>query len=96
MFTLPQVDGHTDVVTNVRYNVSGTDGTYTASIDFSNQYTAQQDGSFVPYYQLTEAQVNSWIPEEQLMIAQACVQGQLDSMANPPVVPMPQALPWSI
>ena len=31
---------------------------------------------------------------EQIASAQACVQGQLDSLANPPVSPQNTALPW--
>jgi len=95
MYTLPQVDGQTDVVVTVQYNVSGTDGTHTAEIGLSEQYTIQQGGSFTPYADLTEAQVVGWIPESDLANAQACVQGQIDSMITPPVSPSSQALPWS-
>jgi hypothetical protein len=95
MYTLPQVDGQTDVVVTVQYDVRGTDGVYTANIGLSEQYTIAQGSSFTPYADLTEAQVIAWIPESALASAQACVQGQIDSMINPPVSPTAQALPWS-
>jgi hypothetical protein len=95
MYTLPQVEGQTDVVVNVQYNVSGTDGTHTANIGLSEQYTIEQGGSFTPYSQLTEAQVIGWIPASALANAEACVQGQINSMITPPVSPTSQALPWA-
>ena len=49
----------------------------------------------VPYADLTEALVISWIPENQIDSAQSCVQGQIDSLITPPVSPQNTALPWS-
>jgi hypothetical protein len=95
MFTLPQEAGQTDVVVNVNYLVTGVDGTYTADIAFSQQFTIQQGGSFTPYAQLTEAQVVGWADPQTVSNMQACVQGQINSMINPPVSPTSQALPWS-
>ena len=95
MYTLPQVDEQTDVVVNVNYFVNGVDGANTANIGFSQQFTIQQGGSFTPYAQLTEAQVVGWADPQTEANMQACVQGQIDSMINPPVSPTAQALPWS-
>ena len=80
-------------VVNLLWTVTGVDGQYTASIDGNSQFTVQE-GTFTPYPQLTESQVIGWIPPEQIASAQACVQGQLDSLANPPVSPQNTALPW--
>jgi len=95
MYTLPQEAGQIDVVVNVNYLVTGVDGTYTANIGFSQQFIIQQGGSFTPYAQLTEAQVVGWADPQTVSNAQACVQGQINSMINPPVSPTSQALPWS-
>ena len=95
MYTLPQEAGQTDVVVNVNYLVTGVDGTYTAEIGFSQQFTIQQGGSFTPYAQLTEAQVVGWADPQTVSNMQACVQGQINSMINPPVSPTSQPLPWS-
>jgi len=95
MFTLPQEAGQTDVVVNVNYLVAGVDGTYTADIGFSQQFTIQQGEAFTPYASLTEAQVVGWADPQTVSNMQACVQGQIDSMINPPVSPSSQPLPWS-
>lgn len=80
-------------VCNVLWTVTGVDGSYTAEIDGNSQFTVQE-GSFIPYTSLTEAQVLAWIPESQITSAQQCVQGQIDSLITPPVSPSNQALPW--
>lgn len=93
MYTLQTPDP--DYVVNVLWTVTGVDGQYTASIDGNTQFTSQQGSTFVPYQNLTPEIVTGWIPAEQIASAQACVQGQLDSLANPPVSPQNTALPWS-
>ena len=80
-------------VVNLLWTVTGVDGSNTASIDGNSQFTVQE-GTFTPYSQLTESQVIAWIPPEQIASAQSCVQGQIDSMINPPVSPQSQPLPW--
>jgi hypothetical protein len=95
MFILPQEAGQTDVVVNVNYLVSGVSGAYTADIGFSQQFTIQQGEAFTPYADLTEAQVVGWADPQTVSNMQACVQGQIDSMINPPVSPSSQPLPWS-
>jgi len=92
MYTLDTPDP--GFVVNVLWTVTGVDGSNTASIGGNSQFTVQE-GTFIPYDQLTEATVIGWIPESQIASAQACVQGQLDSMANPPVSPAAQPLPWA-
>ncbi len=81
-------------VCNVLWTVTGVDGEYTANIGGNSQFTVQE-GAFTPYTSLTEATVIGWIPANQIESAQACVQGQLDSMANPPVSPENTPLPWA-
>jgi len=94
MYTLQTPDP--DYVVNVLWTVTGVDGSNTASIDGNTQFSsADQQGSFVPYADLTPEIVLGWIPANQIDSAQACVQGQLDSMANPPVSPENTPLPWA-
>jgi hypothetical protein len=95
MYTLPQVDGQTDVVVNVNYLTTGVDGAHTAEIGFSQQYTIQQGEAFTPYASLTQAQVVGWVDPQTISNMEACVQGQIDSMITPPVSPASQPLPWS-
>jgi len=85
-----------DYVVNVLYEVTGVSGANTASIGGNTQFnSADQEGAFIPYDSLTEAQVVAWIPESAIASAQACVQGQIDSMITPPVSPANTPLPWA-
>ena len=83
-------------VVNVLWEVTGVNGAHTASIGGNTQFnSADQQGAIVPYANLTEAAIILWIPESQIASAQACVQGQIDSMITPPVSPQNTALPWA-
>ena len=94
MYTLQQPDPN--YVVNALWEVTGVDGANTASIGGNTQFnSADQVGAFIPYDQLTEATVIGWIPESQMTSAQACVQGQIDSLITPPVSPEAQPLPWA-
>ena len=97
LWTLPQVDGQTDVVVNSAFLVTGVDGAYTANIQGNQQFT-YTGGPFTPFDQLTQDQVIGWIQAalgpNGITSLEACVQGQIDSMKNPPVSPAQQPLPW--
>ena len=94
MYTLDTPDP--GYVVNVLWEVQGVDGQYTASIGGNTQFnSADQKGPFIPYASLTPEIVLGWIPQNQIDSAQACVQGQLESLANPPVSPQNTPLPWS-
>ena len=94
MSTLQQPDP--DYVVNVLWTVTGVDGDNTASIGGNTQFnSADQEGAFIPYASLTESIVIGWIPESAITSAQACVQGQIDSMITPPVSPENTPLPWA-
>ena len=94
MYTLQQPDPN--YVVNALWEVTGVDGANTASIGGNTQFSsADQVGPVVPYADLTEAIVIGWIPESAIASAQACVQGQIDSMITPPVSPENTPLPWT-
>ena len=93
MYTLQQPDP--DYVVNVLWEVTGVDGEYTASIGGNTTFDSNQAETFIPYADLTEAIVIGWIPENAMASAQACVQGQIDSMITPPVSPQNTPLPWA-
>lgn len=92
MYTLQQPDPN--YVINALWKVVGVDGEYTAAIQGSTQFDSTDQTTFVPYADLTEALVISWIPENVVNSAQACVQGQINSLITPPVSPEAQPLPW--
>ena len=94
MYTLQQPDPN--YVVNVLWRVTGVDGQYTASVDSNIRFdSSQQQGPIIPYDQLTQAIVISWISEQDISNAQASVQGQINTMISPPVTPQNTALPWS-
>ena len=93
MRTLPNPQGF---VTDVMFTVSGTDGTHTASIQDSLRFNPSNDSMSIPYSSLTQAQVLAWINAEtqNLINHYANIDGQINSIVNPPVVPVATALPW--
>ena len=93
MYTVQQPDPN--YVVNAIWKVTGVDGQYTAEIGGNTIFDSQQESTFIPYANLTEATVIGWIPAEAIASAQACVQGQIDSMITPPVSPSNTPLPWS-
>jgi len=99
MYTLNNVAGEPDYVVNVLWKLTGVDGQTTASIDGNTQLTVDdQDPNFIPYAQLTEAIVLGWVQEalgeQGIANFEANVQGQIDSILNPPVTPVNTPLPW--
>ena len=94
MYTLQQPDPN--YVVNALWRVTGVDGEIIGSIDGNTQFnSADQEGSIVPYAELTESIVIGWISPQTITNAQATVQGQINSLITPPVSPVNTALPWS-
>lgn len=93
----PELDGQADVVFSVHWQLNGTDGTYNGSVYGSVGVTLDEGASFVPYADLTQAQVIGWVQdalgEEQVTAYEANVAQQIENQINPPVVTPP--LPWS-
>ena len=84
-------------VVNVQFTVSGTDGTNTATVDGNISFQPETQENFVPYTQLTDAIVLGWINEATDNQANyyANIDGQIDSMVNPPTSPQNTPLPWA-
>jgi len=93
MRTLSNPEGF---VTDVMFTVSGTDGTHTASIQDNLRFNPSNDFMSIPYSSLTQAEVLAWINAEtqNLINHYANIDGQINSIVNPPVVPVATALPW--
>jgi hypothetical protein len=96
MYTLNTPDP--DYVVNVLFTVTGTDGTNTASIDGNCQFTSDQEAVFIPYDELTEEIVIGWINANTDNQANyyANIDGQIESIVNPPVSPQNTPLPWAV
>ena len=91
----PQEGGNTDVVFNVHWTCSGTDGTYNASVYSTCAVPAPSGSAFISYADLTQDQVLGWVWANGVDKAatEAAVQQQLNNQINPPVVTPP--LPWA-
>ena len=87
-------------VVNINWLLTGTDGTQTASIEGNTQYSVTDaTPDFTPYAQLTQDTVIGWVQaslgETGISNTQANVQGQINSLENPPVSPTTEPLPWA-
>lgn len=87
-----------DYVVIANYTLVGVDGEYEASISNTARFSTESVGEFIPYADLTEAIVVGWIQDELgedgVANLEACVQGQIDSLINPPVSPVLTPLPF--
>ena len=96
---MPVLEGQTDVVVSAQWNILGVDQGASYNLSGWQQFTLEQGEGFVPYSQLTEAQVVQWVKdtmgENQVANMEAAVQGSLDAINNPPVEPQIAPLPWS-
>jgi hypothetical protein len=98
MYTLNQ-GSVTDFVVNALFNVEGTDGTHTANIGGNQIFTFDSEKSYMAYNQLQPAQVVGWIQSalgpQGVANFEANIDGQIESMVNPPVSPQNTPLPWN-
>ena len=79
-------------VVTVHYNVSATDGEYSASTYGTVGYTEQPDESYTPYEELTQEQVVGWVQESLGKdTVEASLAGQIEAQKNPVQV---SGLPW--
>lgn len=96
MDAYPQYADTTDVVFNVHWTLTGSDGTYTGYVYGSQQINLDPEATFTPYADLTLAQVVGWIQAEMgeagVTRLQENVVGQIQNQITPPIVMPP--LPW--
>jgi len=93
------IAGEQNYVVIANYEVVGTDGTYSASLSNIVRFSTENVDNFTPYEDLTNEIVIGWIQAELgvdgVSNLEACIQGQIDSQINPPVVPQNTPLPWA-
>jgi len=91
------IAGEQNYVVNASYNVTGVDGTYSASLSNTAKFSTANVSNFIPYEDLTNEIVIGWIQQDLgvngVNSIEACIQGQIDSQINPPVVPQVTPLP---
>lgn len=97
MDAYPELNNEPDVVFNVHWTMTGTDGTYSGSVYGSQTLTLDPSAPFTPYDKLTQDQVVGWVKDamgdEQVADYEANVAGQIADQIKPPVVTPP--LPWA-
>jgi hypothetical protein len=80
-------------VTTVHYNVSAVDGEFTASTYGTVGYTEQPDEQYIPYADLTEAEVVGWVQESLGKdTVEAGLDAQIEAQKNPVVE---SGTPWA-
>lgn len=93
------IAGKQDYVVIANYEVIGVDGPVSASLSNIARFSTENVDNFTPYEDLTNDIVIGWIQSELgtdgVANLQACIQGQIDSQINPPVVPQNTPLPWA-
>ena len=93
------IAGEQNYVVIANYEVVGVDGTYSASLSNIARFSTASMSPFIPYEDLTNDIVVGWIQDELgvdgVSNLEACIQGQIDSQINPPVVPQNTPLPWA-
>lgn len=98
MYTVP-AQNEPFYVVQVNYLYWGTDGEFTSSISNSLFYDVTQEPNFIPYNELTEEIVTSWIlaslGEDGVKNYQDCIADQIEMQINPPVTPENTPLPWN-
>lgn len=94
---VPSEDGLTDVVQTIHWRLDAVDGQYSAGAYGTVTVGPPDPQSFIPYDQLTEAEVQQWTVDtlgaEQVAQMEASLQTQIDNQINPPIVPM--SPPWA-
>lgn len=92
----PEMDGETDVVCNASWTLEGRDGVYIGSTYGNQAIPVTSGGNFIPYDQLTQAQVVDWVQQamgaDRIAQQEKNIAAQIENQKNPPVVVPP--LPW--
>ena len=93
----PNAEGQTNLVFNVHWNVTATDGTNTTNVYGVQPLTYVAGSQFTPFANLTQAEVIGWIQSamgnEQITAIQTNLDIKINELANPTVIT--PKLPWA-
>ena len=93
-WSIPQTNYLTSdgFIVTVHYVVSATDGTYSANTYGTIGYTQDPTKQYIPYADLTEAEVVGWVQDQ---LGQATVEASLDAQIQAQINPVQESgLPW--
>ena len=83
----PQEEGETDVVYNVHWIVTGTEGDYTATSIGTQTVAVDPETPFIPFDELTNEVVVGWckeaMGEEQVAQIEATIAAAIEDQINP-------------
>lgn len=93
----PEHEGHQEVVMTVHWRRQATDGNgHTGDVYGSQSVTLNPDEPFIPYANLTQAEVEGWLEAamgaERVAEMDASLDKQIEDQINPPILKPP--LPW--
>lgn len=92
----PEYEGEANVVYNVHWHLSATDGTHVGTAYGSHDIPVDGSAAFVPFEELTEEQVIGWVHAvmgpEQVEFLEEAVAAQIAEAYNTPLSP---PLPWA-
>ena len=97
---LATVEDQTNVVVNVNWTATATDNaSHTASMTQNTRLEYQKDSPFISLANLTETQVIEWVKAElgdnRVTGFESYLDGQINSLITPPVLPSETPLPWA-
>jgi hypothetical protein len=91
----PSAEGQENVVFQVNWTLTGTDGTYTANEKGGTGVTYNAGQPYTPYNQLTQEIVLGWVqstmPPETLALYEGWIADSIEQQKNQKVTPPP----WS-
>jgi hypothetical protein len=90
-------NGNPDTVISLIVRVYATDGTHTVQFDRPMALEPSADGAFIPFEQLTEAQVLTWARARMPLAhtIEELLAKQIANKINPPVRPVIKPAPWN-
>lgn len=92
------VEGQQDYVLTSTFEVEGVEGEFSSTVNGSQAFSVEGE-NFIPYADLTQDIVVSWIKEtlgeDGLLPITSYIDAQIELQINPPVVPVITPLPWS-
>ena len=92
-------NGNPDTVVSVEFKISAIDGAHT--VDMSNvvEFKPEANAPFIPFDQLTEAQVIDWVkaalPQSTVERFEQMLTQRLERQKNPPAVAVAKVSPWA-
>lgn len=95
MLYADSLGGQDDVVTEVIFRVTGTaDDGYSASVDTTCPVELDPDVAFIPYADLTEADVVAWVSDPSFIVSiQEQLESQIEFERNP--LNVDTTFPWN-